>query len=463
MIDGDDGDRLREEVLAEARALLAGVVDDLAALDRAGPAASDPDLVHRMFRGVHTLKGIVGLVGGDGLTRAAHGLEDLLDGLRRGDLDRTAEVRGLLHEGVELIGRRLGADPPGVEDDLRTFEAAVGASRRSLPSPPPSADLPLDPDLLSVLTAAEEHRLRRQLQRGVPVYRIRVRCPLADIEARIDTWRRRADGLGEVVTTIVRGADPDPEALLLELVVASPAPPGELRRRLAGHGDPTLLLLPRPAEDGPNGGAPPSRLRPLRPTFDRIGRGVERMARALGKEVRYVAWGGETLVDAAVSAELFDPLVHLARNALDHGIEGATARARAGKPSSGLLTVGARRDGGRVLVQVADDGAGMDPHRIAASAVRVGAIRADALEGLTRQERIDLIFLPGGTTASCVTSLSGRGVGMDAVRARLAGLGGTARVESELGIGSTVTLGLPAPRLASRAATSLANRDRIGG
>jgi two-component system chemotaxis sensor kinase CheA len=185
------------------------------------------------------------------------------------------------------------------------------------------------------------------------------------------------------------------------------------------------------------------RMVPLGQTFDRLARAVRQVARDHGKEVRLLVSGADTEVDKLIVEELADPLLHIIRNAIDHGIERAETRERAGKPVTGTLALNAYQKGNHVVIELEDDGAGMDEERIHAAAVRRGAVSAESSTEMTRSEKLALIFLPGVSTAAEVSDLSGRGVGMDVVKTHISRLGGVVDVHSQLGIGTKFTITLP--------------------
>ncbi|HCU37619.1 MAG TPA: chemotaxis protein CheA [Armatimonadetes bacterium] len=183
------------------------------------------------------------------------------------------------------------------------------------------------------------------------------------------------------------------------------------------------------------------RMLPIGATFNKFGRLVRDLSSELGKLAGLETSGSETEVDKTVIECLGDPLVHLIRNSVDHGIEAPDVREAAGKPRAGTISLRASQAGGDVIIVVADDGAGIDPEKVARKAVEKGII--PSAEGLTRTEVLDLILQPGFSTAEKVTDVSGRGVGMDVVRREIDKLRGTVTIESELGRGTTVTIKLP--------------------
>jgi two-component system chemotaxis sensor kinase CheA len=185
------------------------------------------------------------------------------------------------------------------------------------------------------------------------------------------------------------------------------------------------------------------RMTPLRLVTDQLPRAARDLARKAGKQVEVDVQGAEIEIDRAILDELADPLVHVIRNAVDHGIEAPHLRLLAGKPATGRVTVSARRERDRVIVEIADDGRGMDPAKLRARAVARGALSAEAAAALGDPEALLLCCLPGVSTADQVTEVSGRGVGMDAVKRVVEAVGGALEIESEPGRGSRIALRLP--------------------
>ena len=183
------------------------------------------------------------------------------------------------------------------------------------------------------------------------------------------------------------------------------------------------------------------RMMPIGSTFSKFKRLVRDLTRELGKEIEMTTDGAETELDKTVIEKLNDPLIHLIRNSIDHGVEMPADREAAGKPKGGVVHLSAKHSGAQVLITVEDDGAGLDPERIRAKAIEKGLIQPDAV--LSEKEIFALILLPGFSTAKLVTSVSGRGVGMDVVKRSIDSLRGTIEIKSEKGIGSAITLHLP--------------------
>ena len=185
------------------------------------------------------------------------------------------------------------------------------------------------------------------------------------------------------------------------------------------------------------------RMVPLGQVFDRLARVVRQISRDLGKEIRLVITGAETEIDKLIVEELSDPLMHMIRNAIDHGIESAERRAEVGKPLAGTIALNAFQKGNHVMIEVEDDGRGIDEVALVEKAVESGKIARSEASELVRDEILALIFVPGLSTREQVDDLSGRGVGMDIVKTNINKLGGVIDVHSETGIGTKMAITLP--------------------
>lgn len=186
-----------------------------------------------------------------------------------------------------------------------------------------------------------------------------------------------------------------------------------------------------------------TRMQPIGNIFSKFNRVVRDISRTLGKEVDLNITGKEVEMDKTIIEGLNDPLTHLVRNAVDHGIEMPPERARSGKKPTGTINLKAFHEAGQVVIEISDDGKGIDPQKIAAAAVKKGLVTADQVKAMSDKERTALIMLPGLSSAEQVTDISGRGVGMDVVKTNLDKLGGQVDIESEMGKGSTFRVKLP--------------------
>jgi two-component system chemotaxis sensor kinase CheA len=185
------------------------------------------------------------------------------------------------------------------------------------------------------------------------------------------------------------------------------------------------------------------RMVPLGQVFDKLARVVRKLARELDKDVRLSISGADTELDKLIVEELSDPLMHMIRNAIDHGIEPAVERERVGKPLAGTIALNAFQKGNHVVIEIEDDGRGIDEDALVENAVRLGKLSAEDIGDLSRDDVLALIFLPGVSTRQEAGDLSGRGVGMDVVKTNIGKLGGVIDVQSESGIGTKMTITLP--------------------
>jgi two-component system chemotaxis sensor kinase CheA len=388
--------------LAEAEENLAQVEDALLALE-ASPG--DAETLNTVFRAAHTLKGNAANLGLAPVAEFAHGVEDVLDRLREGSIVLTASLTGLLLRAVDALRVLVPAAVAGL-DELpegdRALLMRIGdcAGGRGCGEDEDHEALP----------AGAAH----------PAAAVEARRPT--LRVRVDSLDRALDLVGEIA--IARGR--------LGQLLADGAP----REALAeAHGDADRL----------HGELQESVMRlrmvPLGPVFRPYLRTVRDLAFANGKLCRVVVEGEEVEVDTSVVEHLRDPLTHLVRNAVDHGIELPEVRRRAGKDPCGTVTLTARHEGGSIVVCMSDDGAGLDRARIAARA-RALDLASDP-ERMGDAELFRLILEPGFSTAETVTDLSGRGVGLDVVRRGVEALRGSLSIESRPGQGTAFTLRLP--------------------
>ena len=191
------------------------------------------------------------------------------------------------------------------------------------------------------------------------------------------------------------------------------------------------------------GGILEVRMVPLGQVFDKLARVVRQISREVGKEVNLVVTGAETEIDKLIVEELSDPLMHMILNAIDHAIEMRAERLRVGKPPVGTIALNAFQKGNHVVLEIEDDGAGMDPKIIVAAAVRRGVVTQEDSVLLSPREVLSLVFMPGFTTREVATDLSGRGVGLDVVKTNISKLGGVVDITSDVGIGTKLTITLP--------------------
>lgn len=395
----DADDEIVREFLEESQDNLDQLDRDLVALEG---LPTDPALLAQVFRTIHTIKGTCGFLGYHNLEALTHAGENLLTRLRDGDLVLDAAITtSLLHlvDAVRGVLGRIGATGSEGDDDHAVVIAAIG---RHLEAEAPVADEP------PVTVAVEATGASAETT---------VRVDVAVLDKLMDL-------VGELVLTrtqIGELTDDDEEETPLT------APYRHLR------------LVTSELQDG----VMRARLQPIGMATGKIRRIVRDLAADLGKQIRVEIEGEDVGVDKAVNETLRDPLLHLVRNAVDHGIEMPDERVAAGKPAEGLLTFRAFHEGGRVHVELSDDGRGIDADRLVAKAIAGGMLTKAAAATLSPHEARNLMFRAGLSTKDDITTLSGRGVGMDVVQATLEQVGGTIHVASELGRGTLMRISLP--------------------
>ncbi len=295
-------------------------------------------------------------------------------------------------------------------------------------------------DLAQVL--ASQKRLGALLAESGIVPRTRVEAALVEQEAVRDIRKTREPAAAEIAASIRVAADKLDGLVDLvgELVIVQ----AQIRQAVSDSGDVVLKSLSEHLErlsDDLRDSTLGIRMLPIGTTFNKYRRLVRDLSAELGKQIDLVTSGEETELDKTVIERLGDPLVHLLRNSIDHGVEPPEERLAAGKPPRGTVRLTAEHSGGAVIIRIVDDGRGLDARAIRVKAVERGLISPDA--ELSEKELYNLIFLPGFSTARAITSVSGRGVGMDVVKRGIESLRGAVEIDSEPGQGTVITVRLP--------------------
>jgi len=550
-----------EEILERMSEDLADLMDQRTELARGGEV--DPELVNRIFRAAHSLKGLAGMFGLEGMSGLAHHVEDVLDGLRLGRVSFDAPAVGLLDEAVALFHtllERVGDaafEREGAESIAGLVRRIEGSVSQETPEPDELAGLALDPALLRALTEYEEHRLRENLRRGRHLSLVDTTFEIISFEEGLAELSLAVREVGEVVSTLPSPGDAPESQIRFSLLVATDIDSDQMAARLE-FPDTTVRLVksgsgsrpessPLPAEatapvatreapapvqdakpDASDGQtqAPPGpvpigespeieslksisdtvrvdirkldelmnmvgelviqrsaidqiasrlcedaatartggdlnkiqkaldrklkelqagvldvRMVPLRQIFEKLSRVVRRLRRDLDKDVNLECHGADTELDKLIVEQLVDPLMHVVRNAFDHAIETEEERRAVGKPAQGRIEIAAFQRGNHVVIEVRDDGRGIDPEKVRASAIARGLLSPDAV--VSDKEVLALVFEPGFSTRDEVSETSGRGVGMDVVRTNMVALGGMVDLKSDLGRGTRLTMTLP--------------------
>jgi chemotaxis protein histidine kinase CheA/CheY-like chemotaxis protein len=480
-----------EEVRGHIDTLQAGVV-------RLSGGDRDDELVNGLFRSSHSVKGLSGQMAAPPLGRVAHKLEDVLDLVRRRQLEitpATAEILLSVIDGLAEMLRQLqatrrilhpiGREIARLERVVRGESAAVAATPAASAAPPaapspaatatppapspaatatPKAPSPAatatppaaGPAAADAGTPAQSQYLRIDSSKVDQVMnlvgdlftnKIRLHEGVHTIE-RLQLQLAKVQGLlAEIRESGERGgpADPDEVSRLTAGIGRLAAEMEGLSDRLASATGETDMIS-NELRDQVMG----MRMVPLDTILHRLGRVVfdalqkENRGKAPGwKQARLVVEGSDAEVDKAIASALESPLVHVVRNAVGHGIEPAADRTAGGKAASGTVTIRAGQRGGHFVIEISDDGRGIDPAQVGRAAIRKGVVTAEALAQMSEKEIVGMIFRPGFTTVEAADDLKGRGVGLDEVVSKLAGVKGTLDVRSTVGRGATVVLSVP--------------------
>jgi two-component system, chemotaxis family, sensor kinase CheA len=465
----DELEELLQEFLVESAESLDQLEADLIDAERA-PASAH--LLDGVFRAFHTMKGTSGYLGLERLEGLAHVGEGLLVVLRDGRLPLTAArtdgllelvdaVRAVLHtlettggEGETDHGALVArVEALAVVAPVAEAPGSAGASGGSRPDGATvgeilvRAGLVTQDDIARARVVQDAGDTRRMGEILVALGVVTDRDVSDALEQQHETRRSVTDGTVRLdVDLLDELAGGVGELALVR---------DQVRAAAAVLGDAALLRAARRLEgvtDRLQQAARRTRLQAVETVWSKLPRVVREISQQCGREVDLRLEGVDVEFDRLFLEAVRDPLTHLVRNAVDHGIEPAEQRLAAGKPARGTVVLRARRDGDRAVVEVIDDGAGIDDVRIGRTALERGLVSAEQLAAMAPAEVRGLIFRPGFSTADAVTRVSGRGVGMDVVKTNLQRVGGTVEVESVPGRGSTVRLAAPLTRAAERPA-----------
>ena len=460
-IDCEDQELL-DGFLAETTELLEKLDDDLIALEK---ASDDTDLMNRIFRSIHTIKGASSFLGFDLLVKVAHKTEDVLNRLRKGELVVDPEIMDVILEATDLV-KLLVSDIKAGDIQERETEGTInkllpylldtaGANQTTAKTPAlaqPSQTV-TEPPVVSTKPETPESPIPTPAAASVPVPKPasdaapkKAPAPPKPAEGkggddlsdnstvRVDV--KRLDDLmnqvGELVLERNRMIQINQDLQQSDVNRADFNEEfGKLTKRMSFVTSELQMQVLK------------MRMIPVEKVFKKFPRIVRSMSRDLGKEVELQIVGEETELDRSVVDEIGDPLIHLIRNAMDHGLETPDERLAAGKPRGGTLVLAAVHEGNQIIISIKDDGNGIDPERVGRKAIEKGLITEEQFTTMSQREVFDLLFLPGFSTKDKATDLSGRGVGMDVVKTNIKKLNGLIEIKSTKGIGSEFILRLP--------------------
>ncbi|HSP16178.1 MAG TPA: chemotaxis protein CheA [Thermoanaerobaculia bacterium] len=523
-----EDERARQEFTGEAEELLDTLSRDLVDFEAQGQNVR-PELVNKIFRNVHSLKGLAGMLGFAEISELSHNLEDMLDKLRMGKIPISRDLIDLLYDAVDSLNRLViainDASVAGLVDlpKLTTRIHQMVAQQPEQKQDDPLSELTLDEHTKRSLTEYEEHRLIENVRSGKHVLIAEVTFDFADFDEKLRALTATLSESGEVISTLpaldsaggagisfrlLYGSTLDvaavaalaPQAKVSSIrkmeprIQPGPVTPAEAGAPSAPQEEEELSLrslsrtvrvdisrldqvmnivgeliidktqLENAARSVASNRALSQelgkitrdldrrlsdlqrsvieiRMVPVGQIYAKLSRIVRKVARELHKEIELVLRGEDTELDKMMIEELTDPLMHIIRNAIDHGIETSQERETRGKRLVGRVTLNAYQQGNSVVIDVKDDGRGIDPETIRKAAVKRGLV--GATEQIDDVRVHELMFSPGFSTAAAVSEISGRGVGLDVVKRNIQELKGSIDVISELGEGTTFRIMLP--------------------
>jgi two-component system chemotaxis sensor kinase CheA len=488
---------LLQDFLQEAHDLLSDVDNKLVELEK---MPDDRGLLNDIFRGFHTVKGGAGFLNASELVTLCHLTENLFDRLRNGELELNPELMDVIMaatNGVREMFNELGQMVQPQPADPQVIAALRGALEIEVPgatTPPPAAEVP---PLAPATSAAPEPNLTGagepdwdQLHAAITGQPAAQGEFIAKAEAPAVAPTTIAATSAGTAATVTPAGTPAPSAFGRRTTDRPGGQPTAARRTeergrentirvdtarldqvlnlsgeigltknrltslradiLAGKNDSETLhaldqavsQLDLLVSDLQNS-VMKTRMQPIGRLFQKYPRIARDLARQLGKDVELVLSGEETEVDKTMIEDLADPLIHLIRNAVDHGVELPADRLACGKPVKSLVRLEARQEGDHIVLIIADDGKGMSAERIRAKAVEKGLVSEEEANTLDERQSLNLIFLPGFSTMAQVSDVSGRGVGMDVVKTNIQKLNGSVEIRSEPGKGSVFIISLP--------------------
>ena len=491
----DDMQELLEDFLVESFELIEQIDHDLVELE------SNPDdleLLNRIFRVAHTVKGSSSFLNFDTLTKLTHHMEDVLNKARHGELKITADVMDVVLKSVDMMKGLLvsirdngndsnsGIDISQICPQLTAISEGQSPTSATPAPEPAAADIPpsaipedIDPNTLS------EDQINAEIER------------LLKVRKAEDEARRAAKGSGGGATpaapaTAPAAAPDKPDVTDKPAAAAKPAGDGANApaKASANASDQTirvevgrldylmnlvgelvlsknrLLTIYNDVEERYDGeqfleelnqvvsslslvttdvqlAVMKTRMQPVAKVFNKFPRVVRDIGRDLNKQIDLIISGEETELDKSIVEEIGDPLTHIIRNSCDHGIEDPATRKAAGKPEKGTIELKAYNEGNHIVIEIIDDGKGIDADAIRIKAVERGIISENEADTMSNKEIYSIIFRPGFSMAAKVTNISGRGVGMDVVKTNVEKLHGVIDIDSEVGKGTTLKLKIP--------------------
>jgi two-component system, chemotaxis family, sensor kinase CheA len=434
-------DDIAADFILEAQEILDRLGEQLVTLEQ---APQDADQLNAVFRGFHTLKGGAGFLGIQAMVELCHAAEETLGMARSGKATLQAHHFDAAQQSLDYLQSMLDSvsagEEPGYAPPALIAQFDVNGSAPAPVAAAPAATAAPAGDLI---TDDEFEALLDELHGGAAP--TAVSAPMAAVAAAPAAAKPPAQKPVAEAEHTVRVDTKRLDAIvnLIGELVLSRNRLKTLRARLHDEELDRAVSTLDIATARLQSAVMRTRMQPVGKVFSRFPKVARDVARNLKKEVELELIGADTELDRNLVEALADPLVHLVRNAIDHGVEMPDLREAQGKPRSGHVRLSAQQEGDYVSIEVQDDGAGIDPERLRAKAREKGLIDPEAAARLSSEECLHLVFLPGFSTKQEVTDISGRGVGMDVVQSRIRELSGQIQIQSELGRGSRFMIRVP--------------------
>jgi len=436
-----------KEFLVESYENLDLLDREFVALERE-PSARDR--IAAVFRTIHTIKGTAGFLGLPRLEALAHAGESVLSLLRDGDIDLTPSTTSALLSMVDGVRAMLKCLEASGNEGNETYASVIEILKAICERPATSdAPAPLLGEILLKAGAVDpvdlDAAIEQQKDDPRKIGEILLARNSVKPEALVDALRAQTDAHAGVSDSSIRvdvGLLDKLMNLVGELVLAR----NQILQFGAQRKDAAFVSTSQRLNlitTELQAGVMRTRMQPIANVWNRLPRVVRDLSVACGKQVRLELEGKETELDRTIIEAIKDPLTHIVRNAIDHGIETSSVRLAAGKSATGVLHLRAFHEGGQVNIEISDDGGGIDPDKVRKKAVQNGLVTADRALHMGDRELLRFIFMPGFSTADRVSNLSGRGVGMDVVRTNIEKIGGTVEVQSQLGHGASIKIKIP--------------------
>lgn len=446
-----EDEELLGDFVVEANEHLGDIENQFLAIEECG-ADIDVDLVNEVFRGIHSIKGAAGFLGLTIVNNLSHSLENVLNKMRNGELAANGEIVDAMLKAADALQGLIDDIENSNDVDVTAHIIVLDQIAEDSEESPPAEETAVEaeeapvvmetPEIPEVEEVVTEEILAAALPEPAPTPAPVAPAPKASAKSADSEEKAAKKVAPEANIRVPVGVLDSLMNLAGELVLSR----NQLLQAISSEGYSGLDSISSRLDQVTSElqeSVMQTRMQQIGSVFGRFPRVVRDLATKLGKQCELVIEGKETEVDKTIVEAIGDPLTHLVRNSMDHGIESPEDRVANGKPAAGTLSLRACYQAGKVRIEIVDDGGGIDPEKLKKKAVEKGVITSEKAEHMSDREAVRLIFAPGFSMAAKVTDVSGRGVGMDVVCTNIARLGGSVDVESTLGVGTSVIVTLP--------------------